>query len=284
MLTVLNAVTLSAEYLEKKGVESPRLNAELLLADVLKCKRMDLYLRFDQPLKENEIDRYRELIRRRGAREPLQYILGYTEFYGLKFDVDESALIPRPETELLVEKIIEMYKDAESLKILDIGTGSGNIAVALALNLKDARIVAIDKSEDAIKLAQHNATLHDVSDSIEFIKKDIFEEYLFPDIRFDIIVSNPPYVSYDEFNKLQEEIARYEPEIAVTDYKDGYSFYKRITGMAVQFLSTGGRLFFELGQGQSSGVHSIMKKYDFNNIEIVKDYQKIDRIIYGQKQ
>ncbi len=283
MLNILKAITLSAEYLEKKGVESPRLNAELLLADVLNYKRMDLYLHFDQPLKEVEIERYRELIRRRGTREPLQYILGYTEFYGLKFDVNEHVLIPRPETELLVEKIIDLYQDTSSLKILDVGTGSGNIAVTLALNLKDVRIVAIDKSNEALELARHNASLHGITDSIEFIRKDIFDEYLFQEIRFDIIVSNPPYVSYNEYNKLQEEVARYEPDIAVTDYKDGFSFYRRISQLATQFLSTGGRLFFELGQGQAAEVASIMKNLEFINIEIIQDYQKIDRIIFGQK-
>ncbi|MGK9477203.1 peptide chain release factor N(5)-glutamine methyltransferase [Melioribacter sp. OK-6-Me] len=283
MLNILKAITLSAEYLEKKGVESPRLNAELLLADVLKCKRMDLYLQFDQPLKEVEIERYRELIRRRGAREPLQYILGYTEFYGLKFDINQYVLIPRPETELLVEKIIDLYKDSKSLKILDVGTGSGNIAVTLGLNLNDVRIVAIDKSNEALQLARHNAEMHGIIGSIEFIRKDIFDEYLFHELQFDIIVSNPPYVSYNEYNKLQEEVARYEPDMAVTDFKDGLSFYRRITEMATQYLSTGGRLFFELGQGHAAEVASIMKNYDFINIEIIQDYQKIDRIIFGQK-
>ena len=157
MLTILNAIELSKEYLEKREVESPRINAELLLAHILKCKRMDLYLRFEQPLKDDEVAEYRELIRRRGKREPVQYIIGSVEFYGIDFFVDRNVLIPRQETEHLVEEIINIYKSKNKVNIIDIGTGSGNIAVSLARNLPNAIIQGIDKSSAAIEIAEKNA-------------------------------------------------------------------------------------------------------------------------------
>ncbi|MBI1938512.1 MAG: peptide chain release factor N(5)-glutamine methyltransferase [Ignavibacteriales bacterium] len=283
MLTVLEAIKLSTEYLEKKGIESARTNAELLLAHILNCSRLDLYLKFDQPLKQNETDQYREYIARRGKYEPLQYITGTVDFFGLRLNVDSSVLIPRPETELLVEIIIEQYKEIPNTKILDIGTGSGNIAIALAKYLENSSVVSIDVNDSALDTAKQNAGLNDVH-NVEFIQKDILNNVDFRGIVFDLIVSNPPYVSSEEYEQLQKEITEYEPRNAVTDSEDGLKFYKKISGFASKNLTSGGKLFFEIGIGQSQAVADILRENGFTEIQIQKDYQLIDRIIYGIKQ
>lgn len=280
MLTVLNALKLATEYFDKKEIQSARVNAELLLAHLLNCKRLDLYLRFEQPLAESEVELYRQMIARRGKFEPVQYIIGSTEFYGLPFDVNRSVLIPRPETEILVETIINKYKYSERLKILDIGCGSGNIAVSLAKHLPDSEITSIDISGEALQLAEENARRNGVG-NIKFQISDIITNGFAGNYKFNIIVSNPPYVSNDEFNSLQKEITLYEPRNAVTDDGDGLKFYKRISEFAKENLVDGGSLFYEIGAGQSDSVKSIMISNGYKEIQIVKDYQKIDRVIYG---
>lgn len=278
MLTVLESINLSSIYLEKKGIESARTNAELLLAHILNCKRIDLYLKFDRPLQENEITNYREILKRRGEREPLQYIIGSVEFFGLKFKVNPSVLIPRPETELLVEHLIEYVKKYGAKRILDIGTGSGNIAISLAKNLPDSEINSMDNSEEALTVAKENAILNDVR--INFHKKDI--QNGFDENKFDIIVSNPPYISLNDFENLQPELKVYEPKNALTDYSDGLSLYRIISEKAKNLLSANGRIFLEIGQGQSEEVKEILLSNGFINIQVKKDYQNTDRIITGE--
>ena len=252
MLTVLEAIKLATEYFEKKQIESSRINAELLLADILKCRRLDLYLKFDQPLKEDEVNRYREYIFRRGKYEPLQYITGSVEFFGLNLKVNPSVLIPRPETEILVETILNHNKESIGLSILDIGTGSGNISITLAKFLQQSKVVSIDVSTESINVAKENALLNQVNGNVEFVSKDIFEELLFDTLNFDIIVSNPPYVGNNEYPTLQKEIIEYEPRNAVTDEGDGLKFYKRISNVSKELLTEGGKLYFEIGKGQIS--------------------------------
>ncbi len=284
MLTVLESLELSSKFLDNKGVESARMNAELLLAHILECKRLDLYLRFNQPLNKNETDIYRNYITRRGNFEPYQYIVGDSEFYGLKFIVDKNVLIPRPETEILVETILEKYKKDEELKILDIGTGSGNIPITLAINLPESKVISIDISAEAIKVAEQNRELHDLKSRIGFIKSDILTENLEKyNNTFNIIVSNPPYVKKEEFETLQKEIIEFEPEIAVTDFEDGFKFYKEISKKSKSLLKEKGILFFEVGQGQAEEVKSIMEKNGFTNVEIQKDLSDIERVVLGIK-
>lgn len=283
MLTVLNALKLATEYFEKKGIVSARINAELLLSHLLNCKRLDLYLRFDQPLSENEVEDFRNMIARRGKYEPVQYIIGNTEFYGLNFLVNPSVLIPRPETEILVETIINNHKYDGPLKILDIGSGSGNIAVSLAKNLSDGDLLSIDISEEALKTAESNAARLNV-DNVKFIKADILSNGFAPDSRFDIIVSNPPYISESDYGSLQKEITLYEPKNALSDSMDGLNFYRRISSFANEKLNPAGYLYFEIGLGQSDSVKSILENKGFGEIRIIQDYQRIDRIIYGVKK
>ena len=281
MLTVLEAINRSTEFLEKKNIESPRTNAEHLLAHVLKCKRLDLYLAFDRPLKENETDIYRELIVRRGKTEPLQYIVGTVEFYGLEFKVNPSVLIPRPETELLIEKILESVNKEDSLKILDIGTGSGNIAVSLAKNLSNSTLTAIDISEDAIEVAEENSELNNINGQISFYKIDFVNEQGFNESNFDLIVSNPPYVSINDYSGLSPELKDHEPKIALTDNKDGLNFYSEISKKAKTLLNKNGKLFFEVGMGQAEEVKTILIQNSFSDIEIFKDYSNIERVVKG---
>jgi len=282
MLTVLESLKLSTTFLENKGIESARMNAELLLSHILECKRLDLYLRFDQPLKPNETNIYREYISRRGNFEPFQYIVGEVEFYGLKFFVDKNVLIPRQETEILIETILENTSKTNELKILDIGSGSGNIPISLAVNLPLSKVISIDISAEAISVAEKNRELHDLKSRIGFIKADILinnlEKY---NNTLDIIVSNPPYVNKDEFSTLQKEILNFEPEIAVTDFSDGLAFYKVISEKSKSLLKENGMLFFEVGQGQAEDVQSIMMKNGFKNIEIIKDLDRIERVVVG---
>lgn len=282
MITVLESIKLSTQYLGEKGIESARTNAELLLAEILQCKRLDLYLLFDRPLDEIELQRYRAFIKRRGTFEPLQYILGKVEFYGLKLIVNRSVLIPRPETELLVENIINQCSKNKELLILDVGCGSGNISIALAVNLEFAKIIAIDINEEILNIAKENAKLHGVSNKINFINHNILKNNFDNFPKFDIIVSNPPYVSKESFLKLQKEIRDYEPRVAVTDEHDGYTFFRVIAEKATSKSNKTGKLFFEIAEGQSQKIIKIMERNQFSNISVIKDYQNIDRIVYGE--
>lgn len=284
MITVLEAINLSAKYLEKKGIDSPRINAELLLANIIGCKRLDLYLAFDRPLVETELNNYRELIKRRAAFEPLQYIIGTIEFYGLELKVNPSVLIPRPETELLVEAIIKKSSNVMKLDILEIGCGSGNIAISLAYHLKQAKIFTTDISNEALKLAKENSALFGVTERINFINHNILTTDLNEFPLFDVIVSNPPYVAIEGYSSLQKEIRHFEPRIAVTDGSDGLTFFRAISEKAFTQLKTNGLLFFEMAEGQHTHVKSIMMNNNFTNIEVWKDYQNTERIISGEKR
>lgn len=281
MLTVLEAINLSTEFLEKKEIESPRINAELLLAHALNCKRLDLYLSYDRPLDKDEINIYREFIRRRGKSEPLQYITGKVEFYGLLFNVNSSVLIPRQETEVLIETILNSVNKEDNLKILDIGTGSGNISISLTKYLPNAEITATDISDESLKTAKVNAEINEVSEKINFINHNI----VFDDLNeeFDIVVSNPPYISEKEYPDLKDELKVYEPKIALTDFSNGLNYYNVISSKAKMFLKNKGRIFFEVGQGQAEDVKKILAENNFNRISVTKDYLKIDRVISGEK-
>ena len=170
MLTVLETLKGATDYLDKKGIKSARLNSEIMLSHILNCKRLELYLSFDRPLQKEEIELYREMLKRRGTFEPLQYIIGKVEFYGLEFEVNPSVLIPRPETELLVETIIESVKKEESMDVLDIGSGSGNISIALAKNIPYCKVIGFDISEEAIETSKRNSEKNEVYERVKFLK------------------------------------------------------------------------------------------------------------------
>lgn len=281
MITVLEALNLSTVYLNKKGIESARLNAELMLAHILNCKRLQLYLMFDRPLDENELSVYREFLARRAKREPLQYILGEVEFYNIKLKVNPDVLIPRPETELLVEKIIQDFSNKSDFKFLDIGIGSGNISIALLINLPNSAGIGIDVSDTALTLANFNAESNSVKDRLELIHFDILKDDIRLLGKFDAVISNPPYVSSEDFETLEPELKVYEPQIALTDFYNGLTFYRKIISIADNLLKENGKVYFEIGKGQSNEIKTFMENKQINNINIIKDYQGIDRIICG---
>lgn len=282
MPTILELINLTTDYLDKKGISSARINAELMLSDVLKCKRLDLYLSFDKPVGENEISLYRDYLRRRATFEPLQYILGKVEFFGYEFLVNPDVLIPRQETEILVEKIIDEIKSGQISSLLDIGTGSGIIPICVAKKYENLIIDAVDICEKALANAKNNADLLQLGNRINFERVDILNGKHDYEKKYDLIVSNPPYVSKDDYRSLQREIIDFEPSLAVTDNNDGLTFYREIIKFSKKTLNSKGMLFFEVGQGQALQVEDLLINNGFVEVVKTKDYSQIDRVVQGR--
>jgi release factor glutamine methyltransferase len=274
--TTLSLVEWASGYLARRGFDEARLHVELMLAHVLGLRRLDLYLQFDRPLTADERGRFRVLFERRLKHEPLQYILGQTEFMGLALSVNRSVLVPRPETELLVECALEVLKEHPA-EVLDIGTGSGNIAVALGKLAPGSTIVSMDVSGDALKVAADNVARHGLS-SVTLESGDVFGDFL-PGRTFDLIVSNPPYVSKEEFDTLEPEVREYEPPFAVTDDADGLKVITRIANIAPQRLRPGGVLLMELGFGQAERVRELLVGIGLVDVELFLDFARIPRVI-----
>ena len=272
----------SIEYLQNKGIENPRIDTELIFSEVLKLDRMMLTLSFTRRISQEEKEIIREMLRKRAVEKiPVQYILGHEGFYGRNFKVNKNVLIPRPETELLVEQCIKMAVEKNSKTILDIGTGSGAIGITLAKELPNAKVLACDISEEALEVAKENAKLLETS-NIKFEKSDVFSAVKFKE--FDMIVSNPPYIPKEEYETLQVEVKMHEPSLALTDNKDGLYFYKKISREAVDYLKQEGILAFEVGYNQGEEVRELMEKAGFKNVLVLKDYQNLDRIVIGVKE
>jgi len=252
-LNVKDILDKSTEYLESKGIESPRLNAEWLLAHSLGKERIDLYLQFDYLLSESEKDEYRSLIKERLNNKPLQYIIGEVDFMGIRLNVDKNVLIPRPETEQLVEIALERLKsnNGKPFKILDVGTGSGNIAIALAKFLPAAIITAIDVSAKIIAVAKGNAEKNEVADRIEFFVHNIKSDE-FTQSGYDMIISNPPYIALDTMSSLSPDIRDWEPEMALTDFSDGLDMIKEVINMSTGRLNEDGLILIEIGGNSQS--------------------------------
>ncbi|MCK5032066.1 MAG: peptide chain release factor N(5)-glutamine methyltransferase [Calditrichia bacterium] len=276
---VIDILKTTTDYFKDKQIENPRLNAEQLLAHVLDLSRVQLYVQFERPLSSTEVSLFRELIRRRAANEPLQYILGETEFMGLNFKVTPATLIPRPETELLVEHIIETVKNSknENISIIDIGTGSGCIAISLAHYLTDCKIIATDISQEALNLAKNNATANKTN-NVNFLKHDILMASKFPVDSIDIIVSNPPYISVAEMNDLPNEIKNFEPEVALTDNKNGILFYDKILSLIDKDLKCK-FVIMEMNANLKDQIINIATKYGFTDLEIITDLNDLPRIL-----
>lgn len=276
---VIDVLKWSKQYLTDYGVESPQIEVEWILRDVLDCSRLDLYMKHERPLDSQELSRIRKNLKKRTQGQPIQYILGYTEFYGYKFEVNTDVLIPRPETELIVEKIVKNYKDEENLKILDIGTGSGNIIISLVKELPNATGIGLDINQDALKLAQKNSELNNTNNDIGFIQMDILKDI--PDKgKFDIVVSNPPYVSEEKYEELAPHIKDHEPEWALKPEQDELQFYRRIYDISDSILKPDGLLALEIGGTyQEKPVSEIFSK-KFNTIEILEDYQRESRALF----
>ncbi|CUS96379.1 peptide chain release factor N(5)-glutamine methyltransferase [Candidatus Kryptobacter tengchongensis] len=282
---IIDIINWGTQYFKLKGIDEARLTIELMLCHILKCKRVDLYVNFEKPLTKSELENLKELIKRRLRREPLQYIIGKTEFMGLEFKLTPAVLIPRPETEILVERALETLKkefaDRKTPKVLDIGTGSGNIAISLAKFLGDKiTVIGIDISKEAIELAKENAQLNGVK-NVEFIQLDLFDQKLINEFKkqFDLIVSNPPYIAVDEIENLQDEIKKFEPRHAITDGANGLSFYKKIAKIGKELINETGFILVEIAYGQAENVKKIFTDADYGQIEIFKDYLGIERVV-----
>lgn len=278
----INLLSKSIQYLKKYNVENARLDAEYIFAYVLGVKRISLMLNFDEEISEENKNLIRQYIVRRGKyREPLQYIVKEWEFYGYPIKVDGRVLIPRQDTEILVEQCIFLMKEKENPKILDIGTGSGAISIALAKELPESEVLGLDVSDDALKMAVINRELNNVS-NLKFLKSDVFQHVR--EKNYDLIVSNPPYIPVEEYNELMPEVKEYEPRMALTDGGDGYYFYKKISEESVNYLKNGGYLAFEVGYNQGETVSQFMEKNGFQIIGRVADYGGIERVIIGRKE
>lgn len=282
-MTVLEVIQKSAEFLARKQIDSPRLQAELLLAHLLKQPRMKLYLAFDRALSESELTQYRELVRRRGAREPLQHIVGSTNFCGYEIAVSPAALVPRPETELLAEVAWQFLgaAGATPATALDFGTGSGCIAIALAGKCPGARIWAVDISAGALALARQNAAANQVAERIEFLEGDGFTAVP-GGMRFDLIVANPPYIATVEIETLQPEVRDHDPRAALDGGADGLDFYRRLAE-AFGFLKAGGRLALEFGDGQAEAIRKILETQKWIVEAIRQDYTGRARVLIARR-
>jgi release factor glutamine methyltransferase len=281
MPNVLEIIKKTTEFFSAKGIESPRLNAELLIGHALGLKRMELYLQFERLLAEPELEKIRPLVRRRGQREPLQYIVGETEFSGLRLKVDRRALIPRPETELLVEKIVARFS-APPGTILDLGTGSGALALALAKAFPAAAVTGVDTSEDALALARENAEALGLAERVKFVRSDWFSEVPV-ETRFDLIVANPPYLSATETADTAPEVRGFEPSTALTPASGphGTEDLRAIIRTAPEFLAPGGGLALETGPAQHPEMLELLSLAGFSRRISEPDLTGRDRYLFA---
>lgn len=277
MFTVIEIIKKTTDFFTTKGIESPRLNAELLIGHALERKRMQLYLEFERPLSEGELERIRPLVRRRAQHEPLQYIVGETGFFGLKLKVDRRALIPRPETEQLVEHVAAARAASPPSRILDLGTGSGAIALALAQAFPAATIIAIDRSDDALALARENAVSTALAERVTFLSSDWFAAV--PPGVFDVVVSNPPYLTAEETAQTSPEVREFEPTQALTAANGGLADLEKIIAGAPPFLAAGGLLALETGIAQHERLRSVVQAAGFSRSETKQDLTGRDRFV-----
>lgn len=301
-MKVLEVIKSGAEFLAKKDVESPRLQVELLLAEVLVLPRMGLYLNFERILTPPEIDRIREMLKRRARREPLQHILGHTSFCGLDLLVNRNVLVPRPETEMLAEfgwnflnqqlssPHLEEASDAtdagdppqndgkETLSVLDFGTGSGCLAILLATKSPQARVYALDKSPEALETARQNAAKHGVEGRISFWHGDAFGSVPAGQT-FDLIVSNPPYIPSGEIPTLDAEVSEFDPLMALDGGADGLDFYRLLATESARFLKSDGCVALEFGDGQAAAIQRIFEQENWQITEIHKDLSGRERML-----
>ena len=281
---LLNWVT---EYLTDKGVDSPRLSAELLLCHVVGLTRIELYTQFDTPVPQRQLDQLHDLVKRAGLHEPVAYLTGRTEFYSIELDITSDCLIPRPETELLVQRAIEFLRTGGGIQfVCDLCTGSGCIAVAVAKNFSDARVIATDISAGALEVAAGNVAKHQLGERVELLQGDLFE----PLVRqldvdaFDLIVCNPPYVSSAEYETLAKNVRDYEPKSALLAGTEGLDVYRRLIERIDEFLKPGAALMLEIGYAQGPAVRELLEQTEaFAEIKIEKDPHDNDRVVTAER-
>jgi release factor glutamine methyltransferase len=265
------------QYFGEKGVENPRLDAEVLLSHILKKDRIYLYVHFDQPLQEEELVTFRAAVKKRAARWPVAYIIGSKEFMGLDFQVTSAVLIPRPDTEILVETALEKLAGIDCPEILDIGTGSGAICISMLVNLPTAKGTTVDISPEALVVAKSNAQHHQVMERLTFCQGDLFAPV--QGKKFHAILSNPPYIPLADISQLTPEV-RQEPSLALDGGVDGLDFYRRIIQEGKQYLGTGGFIAMEVGFDQARVVARMAEETGFFVVSaIIKDYGGIERVV-----
>jgi len=278
--TMLRALNWTADYFQSCGIDSPRPSAEILLAHSLGLARIDLYVRYDQPLQSGELARFKALIRRRAAREPVAYITGEREFWSLPFSVSPAVLIPRPETERLVEVALDALPDVEGLRVLEPGTGSGAVSVALACERRRAALFASDRWPDALTVARKNAARHGVAERIRFFAGDWLLPVSSAAPSFDAVVCNPPYIARRDLDGLQPEVSRFEPRRALDGGNDGLYAVRRLVDGAKTCLKPGAALLFEIGFDQGEGAGRIVADAGgYGAPEVFKDFGGNDRVV-----
>ncbi|MFW5980422.1 MAG: peptide chain release factor N(5)-glutamine methyltransferase [Halanaerobiaceae bacterium] len=276
----------SEAFLKKNNISNPRLDAEVLLSDLLDMERIKLYVNYDYPLTEKELNEYRKRIVKRGDHIPVAYITGHKEFMSLDIAVNKKVLLPRPETELLVEKIIDWCKEKEleSPNIVDVGTGSGAILVSLGYYIKKAKILGIDISQEALEIARKNIKKHEMQERLKVIQGDLLRPLLkMNKTNVDVVVSNPPYIKKEKMETLPPEVKK-EPDLALNGGKDGVEIYKKLIPQAFQVLKENGFLILEIGEDQGEMLKNLLQKNKWHQIEIKKDYADKERIVMALKR
>ena len=277
---VIDLIQWGEQYFSDNDFDNPRKEIEILLQDILKCGRVDLYLRFEEPLIKMQLGKLRKWVQQRKTREPIQYITGKAGFYDLILNITPDVLIPRPESERLVEVLIETVREKSSISILDIGTGSGCLALALGRELPNAKITGIDKSLKAIEIAKLNAVTLKIKNVI-FSQIDLFENNI--EGKYDVVISNPPYIPQIEIEALMPEVKNFEPHSSLTDSADGLTFYHKISEISKGIINSKGWLFLEVGLGEHpKKAMQIFSNNTFKNVELIKDYNGDDRVLRAQ--
>ncbi len=281
--TVQRIIDWTVEHLTKHGSDTPRLDTEILLAHARGCQRIDLYTHFEEALTAAERATMRGLVQRRAQSEPVAYLVGHREFFGLDFAVTHDVLIPRPDTETLVLDALELARAHDGCRVLDIGTGSGCIAISLALNCEACHVTAVDISDTALKVARQNAERHQVDDRIRFLQGDLFAP-LNPDQTFDIVVSNPPYVTVAELETLQPDVRLHEPRLALDGGTDGLDIVRKLIGQAPERLAANGSLLIEIAAEQADPVCDLLGAHPaFTDIDVLKDLAGRSRVVKARK-
>jgi release factor glutamine methyltransferase len=280
MITLLEVLQKSTNFLSERGVTDAKISAEWIMAESLGLKRLDLYLQFERPLTEDELIGIRKGIKRRATREPLQYILGTVDFYNVRLKTDSRALIPRPETEYLVELLHTRYLNKEPTRILDLGTGTGAIAIALLSVFPNSLAIAVDQSEAALELANENARAAGVFDRLELVASDWFEKV---EGEFELIIANPPYLTSAEMESAEPEVVKFEPRDALYGGEDGLEYLNCIVDESFSYLVPGGMLVLETGVLQHTNLMSRAKQVGYVSMQSVKDLERRNRFLIGLK-
>ena len=278
--TIQRLLLWTSDFFERRGIDSPRLTAELLLAHALEMERVRLYIEFDRPLEEPERARFRDLVRRRADGAPTYYLTGRRSFFGRVFHVDERVLVPRPETEHLIDAALGLLGDSDDgQRVLDLCTGSGCVGLTLLAERPNARLCATDLSPDALDVARDNARALDLEERVEFWRGDLFEPVA--GRRFDLIVSNPPYVPSGEIERLAPEVRR-EPAMALDGGEDGLDLIRTIVAGAPEFLEPGGAICLEIGEGQGAALLELLRAAGFTGTKIERDLAGLERVAVGR--